>query len=951
MSYILPHIPTLEKYQEFLSKKVDIATWSGFEVAPEEIHKALYPHQRDTVLWALKMGRGLIAKRFGLGKSITQCEIARQVVAKYGGKFLQVCPLGAKYMFQEEDGPRLGMTYQYVTSDAEIEAATTPFLITNYERIRDGNIDPRKHPISGMSLDEGDIIRLLDSKTFWVFIDVCADVPWKWVATATPNPNNHRELIYFAHWLGIADYGQLLTIYFQRNPDKAGDLTLMPHQADKFWLWVASWCLFLYAPSDLGYDDTGYTLPEVRIHWHKVEVDHSRAWEQVDSRGQHRMFLNAAGGVSEAAAEKRETLSDRVQKMLEIMRDHDPAKAGKKSIGWLLWHDLEAEREAIEKAVPAARSVYGSQKQAINEALVTAFGRGEFEILAGKPEMIGSGPNFQYHCADAIFLGVGYKFKDIIQAVHRIVRYLQTEIVDIHFIYAESEEGIVNNLREKWTNYDEQTERMRAIIRENGLTHRALEANLKRSMGVAREEVKGQLFSSVLNDTVIEMLEICQMLDKRDWRGLKARLGHLVKVSPENIEELTKGFFKLILTSIPFGNHYEYSTQYEDFGHNISDAIFWEQMDYLIPALLRLTEPGRLAFIHVKDRILYGHQTPHGFMEVGPFSDQCVMAFQKHGWIYEGRRTIVTDVVRENASTYRLGWSECCKDSSKMGSGLPEYVLLFRKPATDNSNSYADTPVTKDKYERLTCTACGHELDKSLFSELDRNRYGDCPACEKKVKFEVIEYGYSRSRWQIDAHSFWKVGGNRLLTPSEAYDYEAHVARMESKEKTGNLPASSFYEPPQSVHPAVWTDVNFMFGLNSYQSQKRTEKHLCPLPFDIVDRGITLYSNPGDLILEPFGGLGTTAYRAILKGRKCYMTELHPPYHRTNVKYCQDAEIKAMAPTLWDLSEYEQDPGEGSDLEAWLERNYPALLDEYRGKAVVTVNEPVLTVNGKGAHA
>lgn len=904
MSEIISQKTRLDQYYDFLSKKIDVVSWSGFEVSPGEIHSALYPHQKDTVIWALKMGRGLIAKRFGLGKSIVQCEMARQVVAKHGGKFLQVCPLGAKYMFEQEDGPRLGMSYQYVTSDEEIEKATTPYLITNYERIRDGGIDPRKHNITGCSLDEGDILRLLDSKTFWVFIEVFESVPFKWAATATPNPNNHRELIYFAHWLGIADYGQLLTVYFQRNPDKAGDLTLMPHQAEKFWTWVASWALFLYSPSDLGYDDTGYTLPEVRVHWHKVAVDHTRAWEQVDSRGQHRMFLNAAGGVSEAAAEKRATLDDRVAKMVEIMRDY-PAKEG-----WLLWHDLEDERRAIQKAIPEARAVYGSQKLAVNEALVTAFSRGEFKILAGKPEMIGSGPNFQYHCADAIFLGVGYKFKDIIQAIHRIVRYLQTEIVDIHFIYAESEEMIVSNLREKWASFDEQTELMRLIVKENGLTHRALEANMKRSMGVSRQEVKGQLYTSCLNDCVVELMDL-----------------------PDN-------HFGLLLTSIPFGNHYEYSTQYEDFGHNLSDAIFWEQMDFLIPELLRVTEPGRIAFIHVKDRILYGHQTPTGFMEVGPFSDECVMAFRRHGWLYEGRRTIVTDVVRENASTYRLGWSECCKDSSKMGSGLPEYVLLFRKPPSDNTNSYADRPVTKEKYEVLACTNCNHELDKDAFSVLDKNRYGTCPGCGERAKFNVLEYGYSRSRWQIDAHSFWRSSGNRFLTPAEAYDYEAHVARMEAKEKTGNLPASSFYEPPQSSSDQAWTDVNFMHGLNSYQSQKRTEKHLCPLPFDIVDRGITLYSSPGDLILDPFGGLGTTAYRAVLKGRRAYTIELHPPYFATNVKYIQDAEIQATSPTLFDMLEYEEEPK--PDLEAWLEENHPALLDEYRGR------QELAPVNGNG---
>lgn len=88
---------------------------------------------------------------------------------------------------------------------------------------------------------------------------------------------------------------------------------------------------------------------------------------------------------------------------------------------------------------------------------------------------------------------------------------------------------------------------------------------------------------------------------------------------------------------------------------------------------------------------------PHGMMEVDYFSDDCNRAFRKHGFVSYGRITIPTDVVRENNSTNRLGWTENSKDSTKMGVGMPEYVLLFRKPQTDKSRSYADEPVRKDK--------------------------------------------------------------------------------------------------------------------------------------------------------------------------------------------------------------------------------------------------------------
>ncbi len=346
-----------------------------------------------------------------------------------------------------------------------------------------------------------------------------------------------------------------------------------------------------------------------------------------------------------------------------------------------------------------------------------------------------------------------------------------------------------------------------------------------------RDEVKGQVFTSIHNDCVRE------------------------------VAEMADNSIDLIVTSIPFGNHYEYTASYEDFGHNMTDNAFWGQMDYLIPGLLRITKPGRVACIHVKDRILYGHQTASNMMEVSPFSDECVAAFRKHGWLYEGRRTIVTDVVRENASTYRLGYTEMTKDASKMGSGLPEYLLLFRKANEISTNARADEPVTKDKAD------------------------------------------YTRARWQVDAHSFWRSNGNAPLTPEEMYDHEKHVAMLEEIDAAGNLPSSWMYNPPASHHSWVWDDVVYMRTLNSDQVRKGRENHVCPLPFDIVERCIRLYSNEKELILDPFAGLHTVPYIAIKLHRRAIGIELNRDYWEAGVGYCRSIEDEVTAPALFDYLE------------------------------------------------
>jgi len=808
-------------YPEFVASKAAIAEPAGFEVDRSQLHPSTMPHQADMVTWSARRGRALIAASFGLGKTHVQCELARLIHERTGGRFLVVAPLGVKPFFQEEDGPRLGIRWEYVRTDAEVAAAMSPYLITNYERVRDGDITPSRHDIAGVSLDEGSVMRSLGSKTYHTFDRAFAHVSFRFVCTATPSPNRYRELIYYADFLGIMDRGQALTRFFKRNTSKAGDLQLNPHQEEQFWLWVASWALFVFRPSDLGHSDEGYDLPELCLHWHRIPVDQRRAWTQTDNRGQRRLLLDAAAGVGEAAAEKRETIADRLQKMLEIM-DANPGRH------WLLWHHLEDERRAIEAAVPGAVTVYGSQALEVREARILGFSRGQFPILATKPDIAGSGCNFQRHCFSNVFLGVDYKFQDLIQSVHRTYRFQQTQPVDCHFIYAESEDQVVAVLQRKWRQHDRLVAKMQSIVKRYGLTHAAMKQDLVRELGVARHEMAGQLFTAVLNDCTLEL------------------------------ERLADDSVGLIHTSIPFGNHFEYSVKLADYGHNPSDAHFWRQMKWLIPHLYRVLKPGRVAAVHVKDRILYGHQTKSGIMEVSEFSDDCVKAFRRAGFLYQGRRTIVTDVVRENSTTYRLGWTEMTRDASKMGSGLPEYLLLFRKPPTSVETARADEPVVKSKN------------------------------------------GYSRGRWQVDAHSFWRSNGNTPLLPHELYDYEAHVAELETKERNGNLPASWFYHPPVSHTDWVWDDVQFMRSLNADQSRKQAENHLCPLPFDIVERVIRLYSNEGDLVLDPFAGLFTVPYVAVKMGRQAYGIELSPDYYDAGVRYCQAAEVQALAPTLFD---------------------------------------------------
>jgi DNA modification methylase len=838
-------------YQKFLLDKVQATGQTGFSVNAEEMHPSLMPHQRDMVRWAAQRGKALIAASFGLGKTRLQIELLRHAHQHTGRPVLVVCPLGVKHQFVTEDGAAMGVTFVYVRNDAEVLAADTPYLITNYERVRDGNIGAETlGRLGAVTLDEGAILGNLGTKTQDQFNMLLAEIPYRWVATATPAPNDYRQMIYFADFLDVMDAGQALTRFFGRNPDKAGDLQLMPHMEKDFWLWVASWALFVDKPSDLGYDDTGYVMPELEIHWHRIAADHAKAWEMTDQNGQRFLLKDTAAGVTQAMKEKRDSLAARIQQALAIV-DREPTAQ------MVIWCNLNDEQSALERGLKARgvtyASVHGSLEPEEQEARLYTWKHQEARVLVAKPSMLGSGVNLQ-QAHIAIYAGLDFKFRDFIQSVHRLQRYGQTHTVQLHGIHTDAEDHVVDILLGKWRQHDAMVARMRAIVQEYGLTNEALVSEMRRALGVTRQERRGLYWTAINNDCVLETMQM-----------------------PDNsVDE--------IVTSIPFGNHYEYVASLNDFGHNPSDSDFWQQMDFLIPELLRVLKPGRMACIHAKDRLLYGHQTPHGMMEVDYFTHDCARAFRKHGFVAYGEIFIPTDVVRENNSTNRLGWTENCKDSSKMGVGLSEKVLLFRKPQTDKSRSCADEPVRKDKK------------------------------------------AYSRGRWQIDAHSLWRSNGLALQTPADnpdllqsmdgsqvfnwyrdwskanPYDYHQHVAFNEAMGE--RLPAKFMLMPPQApegYEESVWTDVLFFRTLNLSQARRRVEKHICPFPLDIVERLIVRYSNPDDLVFDPFSGIGTTAYMAIKLGRRAVGTELNGTYFDAFAHHCREAETERQAPTLFAL--------------------------------------------------
>src|SRR5271165_5736495 len=306
---------SLAAYRRFCHNKVKLSSDLGFVISPEDVHPFLKPHQRDAVVCAVLRGRYALFEAFGLGKTVQQLEILRLIllcleqrdfeqlkahkvltIPQTPRRGLIVAPLGVRQEFKR-DAKKIGLEIKFIRSVKD--AGPTGLYLTNYETVRDGKINPADFTVT--SLDEASVLQGFGgTKTYREFMRLFDGVPYRFVATATPDPNEYIELLAYAAYLGIMDVSQAKTRFFKRDSTKADKLTIHPHKEAEFWLWVASWALFLQRPSDLGYDDTGYDLPEMEVIYHEVPVDDSTG-VSVERDGQYRLHREALLGVTDAA--------------------------------------------------------------------------------------------------------------------------------------------------------------------------------------------------------------------------------------------------------------------------------------------------------------------------------------------------------------------------------------------------------------------------------------------------------------------------------------------------------------------------------------------------------------------------------------------------------------------------------------------------------------------------
>jgi hypothetical protein len=421
------------EYAAFLDRKSQIDGEHGF--APLAMPSWLFDFQTSLVEWALRKGRAAIFADCGLGKTAMELVWSDNVVRKTNGNVLLLTPLAVTHQIQAE-AERFGIEAK-VSRDGTVHRGIT---IANYEKLHLFDADN----FIGIACDESSILKSFDGATRLAITTFSRKLPYRLLATATAAPNDFTELGTSSEALGYIGHMDMLNRFFKNDLNNSatgrmrGEVIkwrLKGHAELPFWRWVCSWARAIRRPSDLGFDDTRFVLPELIEQEHMVEAN---------TLAEGMLFALPAVGLKEQRDERRRTIEERCERAASLVRDtKQPA---------MVWCHLNAEGDLLERLIPDSIQVSGSDSDDAKEEKLLAFARNQARVLVTKPAIGAWGLNFQ-HCAHMTFFP-SHSFEQYYQGVRRCWRFGQTRPVHVDIITTGGERGVLSNLQRKATQAD-----------------------------------------------------------------------------------------------------------------------------------------------------------------------------------------------------------------------------------------------------------------------------------------------------------------------------------------------------------------------------------------------------------------------------------------------------------------------------------------------------------------
>ncbi len=439
-------------YEEFLKNKAQLSGNFGFD--PVFMPEMMFDFQRNITEWAIRKGRAAIFADTGLGKTLMQLVVAENIVRKTNGNVLILTPLAVAFQFIKE-ADKIGMDIHH-SKDGAIKGKIT---VTNYERLH--HFD--HNDFDGVILDESSILKNFDGAIKTNITEFMKKIKFRYLSTATPSPNDFIELGTSSEALGYLGYMDMLSRYFsnRENTSKPQDIgtkwDLKPHAKDAFFRWVNSWSMSIKKPSDIGYSDEKYILPELIKNHHIVE---NEAPLVVD--GQAEMFNVPARRMSEVSAEAKATIEKRCEKAAYLAH-------GKTSV---YWTNLNQESGLLNAMDKEAVEIKGSMHIDKKEEILLAFADGDIERIITKPKMTSFGLNWQ-HCNHTTYFPT-WSYEQMYQAIRRFWRFGQTRPVTVDFVYSDGQKRVLETLEAKTQKAVELQQRL------NDNLHGFVEPNIKK---------------------------------------------------------------------------------------------------------------------------------------------------------------------------------------------------------------------------------------------------------------------------------------------------------------------------------------------------------------------------------------------------------------------------------------------------------------------------------------
>lgn len=432
-------------YEEFIKSKRHSTLDFGFDAIyyPEYA----FDFQKEIISRSVQKGRIGIFADTGLGKTLISLSIANNVVLKTNKRVLILTPLAVAFQFIDE-AAKLGIDDIEYSKDGKF---TKKIVICNYERLHYFNSED----FEAVLLDESSILKNFNGQIKNQITSFIKKVNYRFLTTATPSPNDFIELGTSSEALGYMGYMDMLTKFFKNNQNSVDSnnknigekFYLKPHAEKAFFQWVNSWSIMVKKPSDLGFSDERYNLPNLITNTHKVtNTNHFEMGS---------LFPVEAKSMSEIKNEQKLTEEQRCIKAVELAKD-------KTSVYWC---NTNQESTYLKNMDSEAVEIIGSQSIEQKEEILKAFANCEIKRIITKAKMTGMGLNWQ-HCNHSVFFPT-WSYEQYYQAIRRFWRFGQTKDVTIDLVISEGQNRVMEALKQKTQKAQELYQNLVENVNEN----------------------------------------------------------------------------------------------------------------------------------------------------------------------------------------------------------------------------------------------------------------------------------------------------------------------------------------------------------------------------------------------------------------------------------------------------------------------------------------------------